>query len=118
MKTKSSVAHSKSIELSLIAIELYKKLLKKNEFVLSKQIFRSSTSVGANLEEAVAAQSRKDFLSKISIAHKEARETKYWLLLLKESKLIKFDHENYLKIIEDIINILAKTIITVKRKTL
>lgn len=115
---RNSIAHTKSIELSLMTIELYKKLFSVNEFVLSRQILKSATSIGTNLEEAVAAQSRKDFLSKISIAHKEARETKYWLLLLKESKLIKFDHENYLKIIEDIINILAKTIITVKRKTL
>ena len=59
----------------------------KNEFVLSKQVLRSGTSIGANIEEASAAQSRKDFISKMSVASKEARETLYWLHLLRDSKI-------------------------------
>lgn len=53
--------------------------------MLSRQIMRSGTSIGANIEEAAAAQSRKDFISKMAIASKEARETKYWLRLMKDS---------------------------------
>jgi len=55
------------------------------EFVLSKQILRSGTSVGANIEEALAGQSRNDFIAKMAIASKEARETLYWIRLLKET---------------------------------
>jgi four helix bundle protein len=65
----------KSFNFSLKVIELYKILTSKNEYILSKQILRSGTSIGANVEESTAAQSRKDFLSKITIASKEARET-------------------------------------------
>ncbi len=60
----------------------------KKEFVLSKQILRSGTSIGANIEEAIGAQSNKDFLSKLSIAYKEARETHYWLRLLHDSDML------------------------------
>ncbi|MCC7350771.1 MAG: four helix bundle protein [Phycisphaerales bacterium] len=57
----------------------------KREYVLSKQLLRCGTSIGANVEEAIGGQSRPDFLSKLSIAYKEARETMYWLRLLKET---------------------------------
>ena len=72
------------------AVELYKKLKFNNkEYILSSQLLRSGTSIGANVEEAVGAQSSKDFISKFSIAYKEARETNYWLRLLKESNFIE-----------------------------
>jgi len=57
----------------------------KREFTLSRQVLRSGTSIGANVEEAIGAQSKADFLSKMSIAYKEARETSYWLRLLKDT---------------------------------
>ena len=57
----------------------------KKEFILSKQLIRSGTSIGANVEEAIGAQSKNDFISKISISYKEARETLYWLSLLTDS---------------------------------
>jgi len=60
----------------------------KKEFVLSKQILRSGTSIGANIEEAIGAHSNKYFLSKLSIAYKEARETHYWLRLLHDSHML------------------------------
>jgi four helix bundle protein len=63
----------------------------KREFVLSKQLLRCGTSIGANVEEAVAGQSRRDFLSKMAIASKEARETRYWLCLLQQSSLVALD---------------------------
>jgi four helix bundle protein len=61
--------------------------LDRREWVLSKQLIRSGTSIGANIEEAIAAQSKKDFLSKMSIALKEARETHYWLRVIRDSGL-------------------------------
>jgi len=75
----------RSFDFALMIVEVYKFLLEKKEFVLSKQLLRSGTSIGANVHEAQAAQSRKDFASKMAIASKEARETLYWLRLLDNS---------------------------------
>ena len=87
MKNENPVK-SKSFELALSVIKVYKHLKKQNEFVLAKQILKSGTSVGANVEEAIGGQSKKDFLMKITIAYKEARETAYWLELLEASNYI------------------------------
>ena len=84
----------------------------KKEYVLSKQILRSGTSVGANTEEAIGGISKKDFIAKLSIAYKEARETKYWLRILKDTGYISenefqkyfIDVEEILKILYAIIN--------------
>jgi four helix bundle protein len=73
---------------------------------------RSGTSIGANVEEAIAAQSKKDFINKLSIASKKARETKYWLKLLNKSELTKISVDVYLIEIEHIINIITKIIKT------
>ena len=78
---------SKSKKFALIAIEFYQKLQKEGEYVISKQFLRSATSIGANLHEAVAGQSKKDFYTKICIAFKEANETMYWISLLRESDI-------------------------------
>jgi len=75
MKSESKIFDI-SFNFALQIIGLYKILIDKREYVLSKQLLRSATSIGANVEEAVAAQSRKDFISKMTIASKEARETK------------------------------------------
>ena len=83
---KQSLIKEKSYSFALQIIRLYKSLLKQNEFVLSKQLLRSGTSIGANVEEALAGQSRADFLSKMSIASKEARETHYWLRLIRDNE--------------------------------
>ena len=93
-------------------VNLFVQLKKENEFIISKQILRSATSIGANVEEAIAAQSRKDFIHKMSIASKEARETKYWLRLLDKSNLTQIAVDNYLIEIEHIINIITKIIKT------
>ena len=78
----------KSYAFALKIIELYKYLaFQKKEYVLSKQILRSGTSIGANSEEATGGHSKKDFLAKITIAYKECRETHFWLRLLRDSKL-------------------------------
>jgi four helix bundle protein len=81
----------KSFEFALKIIELYKTLVDSKEYVISKQLLRSGTSIGANVEEAGAAVSKKDFVSKMSIASKEARETKYWLRLLDQSQLVDLE---------------------------
>ena len=111
MKTENPILEM-SFEFSLRIIDLYKKLIDKKEFVISKQLLKSGTSIGANVEEAIAAQSRKDFISKMSIASKEARETRYWLRLLDKSKLIDIDYSEYLNAVEHIINILTKIVKT------
>ena len=109
---KESLIQRKSFAFSLLIIELYRKLQSHNEFVLSKQLLRSGTSIGANVEEASAAQSRKDFLSKMSIASKEARETKYWLRLLNESEITSINVLKELKEIEEMIKILTSIVKT------
>jgi four helix bundle protein len=86
-----NVVREKSFAFALEVIELYKMLSEQREYVLSKQLLRCGTSIGANVEEAMAAQSRRDFLSKMAIASKEARETVYWLRLLQESRLTEID---------------------------
>ena len=73
-----SIVREKSFAFALEIISLYKQLQSEKEFVLSKQMLRSGTSIGANIEKALAGQSRRDFLAKMSIASKEARETRYW----------------------------------------
>ena len=107
-----------SFGFSLQIIGLYKLMIDRKEFVLSKQLLRSATSIGANVEEAMAAQSRKDFIAKMAIASKEARETRYWLRLLAESKLLDIDYATYLDTAEHIINILTKIVKTSQEKTL
>jgi len=74
---------------SLDIIKLYKQCIVSNEYVLSKQMLKSGTSIGANVEEAQAAQSKKDFIAKMAVASKESRETKYWLRLIKEGGLLE-----------------------------
>src|SRR3989339_106943 len=72
-----NIIQKKSFDFALKIIELYKELVIQKEFILSKQLLRSGTSIGANVEEALAGQSKKDFIAKMSLASKEARETKY-----------------------------------------
>lgn len=102
----------KTFDFALSVIKLYSICKSQGEFVISKQLLRSGTSIGANVEEGIAAQSKKDFVSKLSIANKEARETRYWLKLLNQSNLVAADFDNYLVEVEAIINILTKIVKT------
>ena len=111
MKSENKILEL-SFNFSLEIIDLYKILIQKKEFVLSKQLLKSATSIGANVEEANAAQSKKDFIAKMSIASKEARETKYWLRLLDKSKLVDIDYATYLEKVDHVINILTKIVKT------
>jgi four helix bundle protein len=107
-----SIVRGKSFAFALEIISLYKQLQSEKEFVLSKQMLRSGTSIGANIEEALAAQSRRDFLSKMSIASKEARETRYWLVLLQQSKLTKLDLKTAIIQVESLNRILTSIVKT------
>ena len=83
---QQNIILDKSYKFALRVIKLYKYLSdEKKEYTLSKQILRCGTSIGANAEEAVGGQSRKDFIAKFQISYKETRETHYWLRLLKDS---------------------------------
>lgn len=113
---KENLIQNKSFDFALQIIELYKKLSANKEYILSKQILKSGTSIGANVEEAIAGQSKKDFRSKINISLKEARETRYWLRLLDRSQLVKLDYSAHLNEILSIINILTKIVKTTQSK--
>ncbi|MBJ6723177.1 four helix bundle protein [Geomesophilobacter sediminis] len=84
---QKSLVKEKSYAFALNVIEFCRLLTEQREFVLSKQLLRAGTSIGANIEEALAGQSRADFIAKMSIASKEARESNYWLRLFRDSKL-------------------------------
>lgn len=109
---RDSIIHEKSFDFALDIIALYKELIEQREYVLSRQLLRSGTSIGANAEEARAAQSRKDFISKMAIASKEARETRYWLMLLHRSKLVSTDVSRHLAQVDEIIRILSSIVKT------
>ncbi len=93
-------------------IELYKRLAAEKEYVISKQLLWSATSIGANVEEASAGQSKKDFIAKMNIASKEARESRYWLRLMSESSLTKIEMADYLKQVVEISKILTSIVKT------
>jgi len=114
-----SIIGDKSYAFSLQIISIYKVLKEENEFILSKQILRSGTSIGANVNEAISAVSKKDFVNKLSIALKEARETKYWLNLLKDSNYLNQDIFNISnRDCNELIKILSSIIITTKQRYL
>lgn len=113
-----NVVQQKSFALAIRIVNVYKQLTsEKKEFVLSKQLLRSGTSIGANIEESIGGQSAKDFLSKISISYKEARETIYWLKLLQATEYLSQEEaSSLLQDTEEICKILAKIQITVKNQ--
>jgi four helix bundle protein len=112
MEKKENLILEKSFSFAFFVIELFKYLKSNNEFIISKQLLRSGTSIGANINEATAAQSKADFIHKMSIALKEARETKYWLMLLNKSQLVEIKLDKYIKEIDEIINIVTAIVKT------
>ena len=111
MKTETRIAEL-SFDFALKVIQLYKILIEKREYILSKQLLRAACSIGANVEEASAAQTKKDFILKMSFASKEGRETRYWLKLLERSKMCDINYQEYLNDIEAIIRVLTKIVKT------
>lgn len=111
---KKSLVKEKSFEFSLTIIQLYKFLQDNKEFVISKQLLRSGTSIGANICEALAGESRADFIHKMAIASKEARETIYWLELLQKSNLITFNYEKHIQDCTSLVKMLTNIVHTTK----
>ncbi len=111
---KENIILIKTYDFAVRIVGLYKYLCKTSKnFEIAKQVLRSGTSIGANAEEAVGAQSKKDFIHKLSIAYKEARETKYWLRLLRDTQCLELRiAESMLGDIEEILAILGKIKIT------
>ena len=114
---KKNVVKQKSYKFSLEVIKLYKHLIyKQKEFVLSKQLLRSGTAIGALILEGEHAQSRADFLHKMNIALKEANEARYWLDLLKDSGYIGITlHQKLCQEAEELIKLLASIVRTTKQ---
>lgn len=115
---KQSIIAVKAYSFALDIITLYKRLaLEKKEYVLSKQLLRAGTSIGANINEGVASVSKRDFIHKLSLALKEARETSYWLNLLKDSSYISIDEFRIAsEKCSEIIKILSSIILTTKQR--
>ena len=115
-KTHENPIASKSKKFALRVIKLYKYLCSsKGEYVLSKQILRSGTSIGANVREGIRGQSKADFISKMGIALKEASESEYWIELLIESDYLEeAEGESIMSDCQEIIGILIKIIKTAK----
>ncbi|MES2412072.1 MAG: four helix bundle protein [Bacteroidota bacterium] len=106
---KDNIVQIKSYAFAIRIIKVYKHLCDdKKEFVLSKQLLRCGTSIGANIEEAIGGQSDKDFYSKLTISYKEARETHYWIRLLKDTNyLSEEDSNNLLKDTDELLRIIG-----------
>lgn len=118
IKQSNSVIAKKSYAFAMDIISIYKLLInERKEFILSKQRLRCGTSIGANVHEAISSESKRDFVHKLSIALKEAKETSYWLNLLNDSEYITIEQFNNLNnnCIE-LIKILNSIILTMKAK--
>jgi four helix bundle protein len=117
---KDNVVLEKSYAFALRIIKMYRHIVKsKKEYVLSKQVLRSGTSIGANMEEAQGAQSKKDFIAKISISYKEARETHYWLRLLRDSQILDADPANsMIEDCEELLKLISTILTSSKKKQL
>jgi four helix bundle protein len=116
IESKEGPAIKKSYDFALDIVMLYKFLTeKRKEFVLSKQLLRSGTSIGANIREAIDGQSKPDFLSKMNISLKEARESLYWIDLLADSNYIDIEQKQKIyKKCEELIRILVSIVKTTK----
>ena len=123
MKIKENVLLDKSFKFAIRIVNLYKYLCNgKKEFVLSIQLLRCGTSIGANINEAQDAQSTNDFISKLSIALKEAREAKYWIELLEETDYLTTNEaksvlKDLVEVIKLLVSIIKATKINNKGKT-
>lgn len=104
-----NVVQTKSYDFALRIVKVYKYLSQeKKEFVLSKQLLRSGTSIGANIEESIGGQSKADFFAKITIAYKEARESKYWIRLLRDSDYLTIEQaDDLLKDVAELLKIIG-----------
>ena len=116
---QENIIQEKSFRFAVRIVKLYKYLCDvKSEYVLSKQVLRSGTSIGANIEESIGGQSGKDFISKVAIAYKEARETVYWIKLLFATDYLDQEQaDSLLADADEICKILAQIQITIKNSS-
>ena len=114
---KKNAIKDTSIELALSSIDLYKEMTDQKEYVISKQILKCSTGVGANIHEALAAESKKDFIHKLSISLKEAREYEYWLRLIEPGDLVSVKTEEVKSQLNSVIALLTSIIKTSKKNS-
>lgn len=114
---KENVVKNKSFQFAVRIVKLYQFLVKdKNEYILSKQLLRSGTSIGANIEEADSGQTKKDFIAKLSISLKEAKETHYWLRLLVECDYLEQKmYQSFVDDCEELIMLLTSIIKTARQ---
>ncbi len=110
--------YQKSFDFALNIIRLCYELNNAKEYVLSKQLLRSATSIGANVNEASAGQSKRDFIAKMAIASKEARETLCWLRLLSAGNVSSINYTTYISDSEELVRILTAIIKTAQLKAL
>jgi len=112
---KDNILADKSYAFAVDIVKTCKLLILKHEFIFAGQLLRSGTSIGANVREAIGAQSRRDFISKISIAYKEALETEYWLQLLRDGGILEHDRtQEFLLKNQEIIRIITRILLTTK----
>jgi four helix bundle protein len=115
-ESQSNPVREKSFGFALMIVGLCRSLQENREYVTSKQLMRSGTSIGANVEEAVSAESRKDFLHKMNLALKEARESHYWLRLPKASDIeTKDDLTQLLAKADELVRLLVSITRTLSR---
>lgn len=115
-KGKRNVVQEKSFEFALGIIRFHKELQSFHEYEIGKQLLRSGTSIGANISEALAGQSRRDFISKMAIASKEARETQYWLRLILSSDVIPLYPQDLLDNCNELVRILTAIVKSAQSK--
>ena len=112
---KKNIIKEKSFLFAVRVVNLYKYLCEKKEFVLSKQLLRQGTAVGALVREAEHAESKKDFIHKMAIALKEANETEYWIELLKETNFLNnTEYKSIINEATELIKLLISIIKTTK----
>jgi len=106
-----SVIREKSYDFALRIVKLCMQLRDNRHFEIASQLLKASTSIGANIEEALAGQSRKDFFAKMAIASKEARESRYWLRLIRDSDISDKQHtEKLIEESEELIKIITSMV--------
>ena len=111
--TQDNILIDKSIDFAIRMANCYKYLMEeKNEYIMSKQMFRSGTSIGANIHEGIQAQSKADFVSKLSVALKEASETSYWLTVLNRAEFL--EEKFYLSLKSDLDSMIRILVASIK----
>jgi four helix bundle protein len=115
---KQSILKDKSLEFAIRVVNFYKYLCKKNEYVISKQLLRSGTAIGALISEGYFAESKADFVHKYAIAQKECNETKYWLeLLFRTNFITEAEYESLHKDATELMKMITASIVTIKKNS-